>query len=88
MKISYEEICAQAAAMLVARALRSVPAELAHELLASPDWRELPEEARDLVYVADARLEEIDRRKRQDARQALAEENYRRRMAAEGEGQR
>jgi hypothetical protein len=83
MKLSYEEICAQAAAMLCARALRRMPHDQAVEYLQSAEWLELPEDARDLVYVADARLEEIERVKRQKARQAAAEENYRRRMAAE-----
>ncbi|MGW4476841.1 hypothetical protein ACWENQ_44920 [Nonomuraea sp. NPDC004354] len=63
---------------VVAQLLRKVPAEVAEEFLAGPDWRDLPALDRQAIEVADAELEELDRLKRQQARQQAAEEAARR----------
>lgn len=68
---------------IAAGLLRRVRPDVAEAFLDSPEWRELPEEDREALYIADAELEELERVKRQRARQEQAEENYRRRAAAE-----
>lgn len=66
MRISLED---RVAAMM----LRLVPREVAEQFLASPDFQNLPQEDKDRLYVADALIDEAQRRKRQAARQAEAE---------------
>ncbi|MGI5293256.1 hypothetical protein ACQEVF_59460 [Nonomuraea polychroma] len=72
---------------IAAALLRKLPPEVVEDFLNSPEYLALPEKDRDQLAIADAELEEIERVKRQRARQEQAEENYRRRMAAEKGGQ-
>ncbi|MCC5581778.1 hypothetical protein IMZ11_39880 [Microtetraspora sp. AC03309] len=60
--------------MLAARILRRMRPEIAQAFLDSPEWREIPEELRERIYVADARWEEIERRERLDTSPAGRDE--------------
>jgi hypothetical protein len=71
---------------IAAALLRKLPPEVVEDFLNSPEWAALPEEGREALFIADAELEEMDRRTRQAARQQRAEENYRRRVAGGEEG--
>lgn len=68
---------------IAAALLRKLPPAVAEDFLNSPEYQAIPEKDRDQLAVADAELEELERIKRQKARQEAAEDNYRRRKAAE-----
>lgn len=65
---------------VAAALLRLLPVEEQARYLASAEYQTLPAEAKDRLAIADAALEERDRRKRQKARQEAAEAAYRARM--------